>query len=279
MTSRKLEHLNERVRHKLGTILERESNDPRFRHVTVTGVRLSKDLSHARVTFTTHDALVPPALRARQKPSAPGQRPTAPRESKGTAPKGPKGATPKGSHSATPKGSNSAAPKGPKGTAPGRKSESAAPPGLKSTAAGDIPSLTEALNRAAGFFAHAVARSLETRVSPRLTFVYDPSIDYLQDMENVLKPLRASGEMGDPDRPTGADAAGQPDALASHALEDADAGDEAAGPAQAHPANADSAEAHSARADGGDAADGDGTDPDSAPAKSSGSAARHKEAP
>jgi ribosome-binding factor A len=147
MISRKLEHLNERVRHKLGTILERESNDPRFRRVTVTGVRLSKDLSHARVTFTTHDALVPAA-----KPKA----------AKKTASKRP--------------------------------------------GSGNIESLTAALNQAAGFFSHSVARSLETRISPRLTFAYDPSIDDLQDMENVLKPLRAAGQMGDPDRPTGADA-------------------------------------------------------------------------
>jgi ribosome-binding factor A len=180
MTTRKLEHLNERVRHKLGTILERESNDPRFRHVTVTGVRLSKDLSHARVTFTTHDALVPPAPRPKAAPGTPR---------------------------------TMAAPGAPRAkAAKGRKP--------KASGAGHIPSLTKALNQAAGFFSHSVARSLETRISPRLTFVFDPSLDYLQDMENVLKPLRAAGQMGDPDRPTGAAETGAE--AASEA--DADAG-------------------------------------------------------
>ena len=205
MTSRKLEHLNERVQHKLGLILERETNDPRFRHVTVTGVRLSKDLSHARVTFTTHDALVPAAKPA--KPAT-GAQPAKPRKGpQGPAPKGPTSAAPEGPKSTAPKGLNSAAPGGPKSTAPARP-KGAAPKKRKSTGAGDIPSLTKALNGAAGFFSQAVARSLETRISPRLTFVFDPSMDYLQDMENVLKPLRAGGAMGDPNRPTGAEAAG-----------------------------------------------------------------------
>ena len=140
MASRKLEHLNERIRQKLGTILELESNDPRFRHVTVTGVTLSKDMSHARVTFSTYDSLVP------GKPNASSK---------------------------------------------------------KSKGAGDIASLTQALNRASGFFSQAIARTLETRISPRFTFAYDPAFDYTQEMENKLKPLRAAGEMGDPNRKTG----------------------------------------------------------------------------
>lgn len=193
MASRKLEHLNERVQHKLGMILERETHDPRFRHVTVTSVRLSKDLSHARVTFTTHDALMPKASRA----AGP----------KATAPKGPKAAGSQGPKGAAPKGAKPKAPKRPKG-------------------AGDIASLTKALNGAAGFFSQALARTLETRISPRVTFVFDPSLDYLQNMENVLKPLRASGEMGDPDRPTGAEAAGEPSVAAD---EESAQGKEASG--------------------------------------------------
>ena len=168
MTSRKLEHLNERLRHMLGTILERESNDPRFRHVTITGVHLAKDLSHARVSYTTYDALVPGAGKAasapvRQPKSAPGMKPKAFARSRV------------------------------EGEAPLSR-------------AGEIASLTKALNQAAGFFSHAVARTLETRVTPRLTFVYDPSIDYSQQMENALKPLRAAGQMGDPNRPEGGSA-------------------------------------------------------------------------
>jgi ribosome-binding factor A len=145
MTSRKVDHLNERLRQKLGTILERESNDPRFRHVTITSVHLAKDLSHGKVTFSTYDAFVPGKKAA--KPAASGKN--------------------------------------------------------KKQGAGDIGSLTQALNKAAGFFGQAVARTLETRITPRLTFVYDPTFDMAQDMENVLKPLRAAGEMGDPNRKTG----------------------------------------------------------------------------
>lgn len=145
MASRKLDHLNERVRHKLGLILERESGDPRFRHVTITGVRLSRDLAHARVTFATYETLLHPKAAA-AKPRKPA--PAAARAKAGRPP------------------------------------------------TGDIDSLTEALNRAAGYFNQAVARTLETRVSPKLTFVYDPSFDRVQEMENLLKPLRKAGAMG-----------------------------------------------------------------------------------
>jgi hypothetical protein len=75
--------------------------------------------------------------------------------------------------------------------------------GKKSGGDSKITSLTQALNKASGFFSQAVARTLETRITPRLTFVYDPTFDYAQDMENVLKPLRDAGEMGDPNRKTG----------------------------------------------------------------------------
>jgi ribosome-binding factor A len=151
MTTRKLEHLNARLQQKLGAILEREANDPRFRHVTVTSVNLSKDLSYAKVTFSTYDSLMPG--KAQPKP-----------QSKGAAKKGKK---------------------------------------AKGGGAGDIASLTQALNKAAGFFSVAIARTLETRITPKLNFVYDPTFDFAQDMENVLKPLRAAGEMGDPQRKTG----------------------------------------------------------------------------
>jgi ribosome-binding factor A len=161
MASRKLDHLNERVRHKLGLILERESGDPRFRHVTITGVQLSRDLAHARVSFATYERLLQPKTAA----GAPGR---------------------------TARG----------GTVPGAARGKA---GRRPV--GDLASLTEALNRAAGYFSHAVARTLETRVSPKLTFVYDPTFDRVQEMENLLKPLRQAGEMGHPEDSAPAEAA------------------------------------------------------------------------
>ncbi len=55
MAGRKLEHLNEVIRQKLGTILIKEAHDPRFKFVTITGVGLAKDLSFARVHFSCLD--------------------------------------------------------------------------------------------------------------------------------------------------------------------------------------------------------------------------------
>ncbi len=166
MASRKLEHLNERLRHKLGLILERESGDPRFRHVTITGVQLSRDLAHARVSFATYDTLLRPQ-------GTPGKR-----AKRGKL--------------------------GPGATAPAKPVPAAARGKRAPSATGDLASLTEALNRAAGYFNVAVARTLETRLSPKLTFVYDPTFDRVQEMENLLKPLRKAGEMGPAgDAPTG----------------------------------------------------------------------------
>ena len=58
MTSRKVEHLNERIRQKLSTILYREANDPRFFTVTITEVKLAKDLSFARVLYSSYGKTV-----------------------------------------------------------------------------------------------------------------------------------------------------------------------------------------------------------------------------
>lgn len=51
MAGHRLEHLNEAIRQKLGTILIEEAKDPRFKLVTITRVGLAKDLSFARVEF------------------------------------------------------------------------------------------------------------------------------------------------------------------------------------------------------------------------------------
>ncbi len=54
MAGRKLEHLNELIRQKLGTILQREASDPRFAHVTISSVKLSRDRAHATVTVSSY---------------------------------------------------------------------------------------------------------------------------------------------------------------------------------------------------------------------------------
>ncbi|MBI4083749.1 MAG: 30S ribosome-binding factor RbfA [Candidatus Lambdaproteobacteria bacterium] len=53
----------------------------------------------------------------------------------------------------------------------------------------DLEALTESLNRAAGFFGHALARSLETRRTPRLIFHYDPGFDHADEIERALKSI------------------------------------------------------------------------------------------
>jgi ribosome-binding factor A len=109
MASRKLEHLSELIRHKLGQLLIKEASDPRLHAVTITGVTVAKDLSTARVQFSAYNASV------------------------------------------------------------------------------DAEELTATLNRAAGFFGKALARTLETRRTPRLHFYYDPGFDYSLEMDLLLK--------------------------------------------------------------------------------------------
>ena len=109
MAGRKLEHLNETVRQKLGQLLIKEASDPRFHSVTITGVTVAKDLSTARVQFSAYDSSVSPQV------------------------------------------------------------------------------LADLLNKAAGFFGHALARSLNTRRTPRLHFYYDPGFDYALEMDLLLK--------------------------------------------------------------------------------------------
>lgn len=50
--------------------------------------------------------------------------------------------------------------------------------------------VADSLNHAAGFFGHALGRTLDTRRTPRLSFHYDPGFDHAQDMELLLKQLK-----------------------------------------------------------------------------------------
>lgn len=120
--SRKIEHLNEEIRQKLGMLLVREASDPRFQGVTITGVRAAKDLSTAAVTFSCY------------------------------------------------------------------------------LEGADTKALTDSLNKAAGFFSHALARTLTTRKTPKLFFAYDRGFDYAQEIELRLKEVRAKDEENNPDR-------------------------------------------------------------------------------
>jgi ribosome-binding factor A len=58
----------------------------------------------------------------------------------------------------------------------------------------DVPALTESLNKAAGFLGKALARTMETRKSPKLHFTYDPGFDYAEEMEGLLKQVRPAEE-------------------------------------------------------------------------------------
>ena len=60
MASRKLEHLGESIRHKLGQLLIKEASDPRLQTVTITGVTVAKDLATARVMFSAYDPAADP---------------------------------------------------------------------------------------------------------------------------------------------------------------------------------------------------------------------------
>lgn len=47
--------------------------------------------------------------------------------------------------------------------------------------------LIESLNQAAGFFSRAIGRTLKTRQTPRLAFVYDHGFDHAQSIDALLK--------------------------------------------------------------------------------------------
>jgi ribosome-binding factor A len=53
MQGRRVDRIEEQLRIELSEILERELADPRLHFVTVTGVKVSPDLGHARVFVTT----------------------------------------------------------------------------------------------------------------------------------------------------------------------------------------------------------------------------------
>ena len=89
-------------------ILQREASDPRFLTVTISSVSVAKDLSTARIFFSSYD------------PQS------------------------------------------------------------------DEESLTDSLNHAAGFFSQKLARTLKTRIVPRLHFTYDKGFDYAVEVDRLI---------------------------------------------------------------------------------------------
>ena len=65
MAERRLERVGQMVQAELARLLLTAVKDPRLRAVTITGVRMSADLRHARVWFRTLDD--PPTHEAVQK--------------------------------------------------------------------------------------------------------------------------------------------------------------------------------------------------------------------
>ena len=53
MQGRRVDRIEEQLRMELSEILEREIQDPRVKLVTVTHVKVSPDLSHARVSISS----------------------------------------------------------------------------------------------------------------------------------------------------------------------------------------------------------------------------------
>src|SRR5688572_25726302 len=53
MQGRRIDRIEEQMRIELSEIIEREINDPRIGFVTVIGVKVSPDLSHARVSISS----------------------------------------------------------------------------------------------------------------------------------------------------------------------------------------------------------------------------------
>jgi ribosome-binding factor A len=106
--------MSSRIQHKLSAILQRESHDPRFQRVTVTGIDLASDKTFAKVYFAVF-------------------------------------------------------------------------PQVDADAMND---LSDGLNRAAGFFSRALARTLETRNSPKLMFTPDRSFDEADKIDRALSALQ-----------------------------------------------------------------------------------------
>lgn len=131
--NRRSEHLTSRIQQKLSAILQRESHDPRFQRVTVTGIELAPDKSFAKVHF----AVFP------------------------------------------------------------RESDEA------------LASLTEALNHAAGFFSRVLARTQDTRNSPKLQFAADRSFDEADRIERALNALDIQPAPEEESQPDGQPVDGQ----------------------------------------------------------------------
>jgi ribosome-binding factor A len=53
MQGRRIDRIEEQMRMELSEIVEREIHDPRIGFITVTSVRVSPDLSHARVSISS----------------------------------------------------------------------------------------------------------------------------------------------------------------------------------------------------------------------------------
>src|SRR3989338_659628 len=48
----RIEKINQQVKREIGMIIQRDLGDPRLQFVTITGVDVSKDLRHARISFS-----------------------------------------------------------------------------------------------------------------------------------------------------------------------------------------------------------------------------------
>lgn len=51
--SKRLDRLSELIQRKLAQIIQQEIRDPRIGFVTLSGVEVTRDLSHAKIYFTT----------------------------------------------------------------------------------------------------------------------------------------------------------------------------------------------------------------------------------
>jgi len=117
----RMQRLGDQIHRELAVLIETRISDPRIHMLTVTAVKVSRDLGHARVYYTTLDD--------------------------------------------------------------------------------DREGLETALTKAAPYLRHLLSSALIARITPRLSFVYDESIERGRDMEalirEVVRPLPAEPEADD----------------------------------------------------------------------------------
>src|ERR1700689_3976793 len=175
MTSGRMRRVDEAIRQVIGEVVASELKDPRVGFVTVTDVRTSADLSHARVYVSVLDET---GMLAEQGMPAKGECP--PAWVAGVCP-------PASSETGTDWGDTRSA----------RIPKSASAAGARPPASSDEPrreATLAGLRSAHGYLQRRVASELRLKRTPTLDFLYDDTTDRAMRLEELLEESATGAE-------------------------------------------------------------------------------------